>query len=210
MSHITKIDGTIFIPKNQLCHLLEAVQTFCPDCELVQGQSHYRTWKDDHNGKLVGDWPLPDGWTADQIGEGAHHVIRVTDKALKEKFKCGNRSDNRAPYEIGVVPVSVKRDKEGNVLSAVYDPKGTEYTLMTDWWQNGQGLLNLPGIGGRTNGINPQTNKKTEISFGDLYMHYRMMQAKAEAERQGDTISFVKQKDGSYVGQVETQARLGC
>jgi len=209
MSHITAVSGMIFIPKDQLVHLLHAVENFCPDCELIQGESHYRTWKDDHGGKLVGDWPLPDGWTEAMVGEGAHHVIRVTDEAMKKKFGGRARNSSGGPYEIGVVPVRVERDANGKVIRAVPDQDGEEYVLMTDWYANGNGVLNMEGIGQRHMGNNPQTGESTEISFGDLYQAYRMEQAKAEAEMQGDTIAFEKHKDGTYTAQVDTVARIG-
>ncbi len=210
MSHITTTEGAIFIPKDGLIDLLNAVKEFCPDLEFVQGEKHYRTWKDNHDGKLVGDWPLPDGWTASQIGEGAHHVIRVTEAALKSKFSEGSREASSAPYEIGVVPVRVVRDANDNVVSATYDEKGSEYILMTDWWSSGNGILNLPGVGGRVrDAIHPQTGNKTEMSFGDLYMHYRMVQARSEAELQGDTMVFHQESDGTYTATSDTTSRLG-
>jgi hypothetical protein len=95
------------------------------------------------------------------------------------------------------------------VLSAVPNPAAKEYILMTDWYANGNGVLNLPGVGRREMGTNPQTGKKTEISFGDLYMMYQIELARHEAELQGDSFELEKQQDGSYVAKVGTQARVG-
>lgn len=183
---------------SNLLALKMAVEQFCPTMEFVQNCSHYRTWKDNHNGRLVGDWPLPEGWTAEQVGENAVHVIRKTN--------VSNRESAGAPYEIGIVPVRVTRGENGEVLAAVPDSKGTEYILMTDWYNDGNGILEEQGVGRRLS----KTEVKSESAFGELFMHYRMMEAQLEAERLGDSISFEKQPDGSYVAEVDTRARLGC
>jgi hypothetical protein len=217
MSHITTTKGTLCIPKECAIHVKEAIEQFCNTCEFVQGESHYRTWKDNHNGKLVGDWPLPEGWTEAMVGENADHIIRVKDERLKEKFKCNDRNDSRAPYEIGLVSVRAEFDENGNVVKAVPDPDGEHYVLMTDWWSNGNGLLNEPGIGARKMGKHPQTGEQVELSFSDLYMHYQMKMHEAEAERVGDTLQYEQNEDGtlkvnadgSVVAWMETQARLG-
>jgi len=202
MSHITNIDQTMIIPKSGLLALLNAVKTWCPTMELVQGQSHYRTWKDDHNGNLVGDWPLPKGWTANQIGEGAAHVIRVTDNRLVE-LGC-SRTSKQAPYEIGVVPVKVERDANGKVLSAVYDATSEEYVLLADWYASGNGVLREKGLG-----VRKKDAEGKESAFGDLYMFYQMEQKRLDAERVGDVMEFEVQKDGTYIGKVDTVQRLG-
>lgn len=55
-----------------------------------KGSMHYRTYKDGNQGKWVGDWPTPEGMTAEETGDNAVAVIRI-------------KGDNAA-YEIGVVP----------------------------------------------------------------------------------------------------------
>jgi len=206
MSHITTVEGTMTIPRSELPFIAQAIKEFCPDLEIVKNESHYRTWKDNHGGNLVGDWPLPDGWTAEQVGENAAHVIRVTDKYLEKRNL--KRSDSNAPYEIGIVPVKVTRNQDGDVVSAVPDKSADEFVLMTDWYSNGNGILDCQGVGRREMAQHPQTGKKVEMSFGDLYMHYRMMQTKFEAERNGDTVRFNKEKDGTYTAVVETNSRI--
>lgn len=178
---------------------------FCPDLELVHGQKHYRTWKDNHNNRLVGDWKLPTGMTEKEVGENAAHVIRMKESALKGK----NRTDGNAPYEIGLVPVTVTRDAQGNVTSTKVDPQGKEYALMTDFWAQGNGIMTAEGVGQHKVGTNPETGKKEDQSFSDLYMYYRMMEAKRTAERNGDQIHFDKQKDGTFIAQVDTRQRIG-
>lgn len=206
MSHITTVSGTMTIPRSELIFLAQAIQQFCPDLELVKNQSHYRTWKDNHGGRLVGDWPLPEGWTADQVGENASHVIRVTDSYLKKRGVL--RGDSNAPYEIGIVPVKVTRDEDGEVVKAVPDSTSDEFVLMTDWYADGNGILSCEGVGKREKAEHPQSGKEVEMSFGDLYMHFRMMQAKYEAERNGDTMTFHKEKDGTYTATVQTDGRI--
>lgn len=185
---------------DNLLALKMAIEQFCPTMEFVQNCSHYRTWKDNNGGQLVGDWPLPEGWTAAQVGENAVHVIRK--KSVK------NRDSGSAPYEIGIVPVKVTRGENGAVLGAVPDANGTEYILMTDWYHDGNGVLNEEGVGRRL-ATPTKANPGAESAFGELFMHYRMMEAQLEAERLGDTISFEKQADGTYVAEVNTAARLG-
>lgn len=207
MSHVTTVSDALTIPESELIHLLNAIREFCPDLELVENQNHYRTWAADH-GSAMG---VPEGWSRDDVGKNAKHVIRVTDAALRGRFNISDRNQSGAPYEIGVVPVRVIRDDAGNLVKTIPDPNGTEYTLATDWFNNGNGLLSVEGLGAHTRDyVNPQTGKRGEMAFGDLYMHYRMMQAKHEAEMQGDTLTFEKQKDGTYVAVADTVARVGA
>jgi hypothetical protein len=208
LSHITATDSTKIIPQSGLLALQNSIGEWCPGCEFVEGQAHYKTWKDNHKGQLVGDWPLPEGWTADQIGEGAHHVIRLTDERLAELGI--KREAGTAPYEIGVVPVKVERDGEGNVISTVYDDEGTEYILMTDWYNSGNGLCKEKGIGVRKTTVDPKTKEKKESVFDELYMFYQMEQKKLDSERVGDKIEFEEQPDGTYVAAVNTVARTGA
>lgn len=70
------------------------------------GRGHYRTWKDDHGGRLVGDWDLPEGVTADQVGENADFVISVP-KSLDPQGRC---------YELGIV-----RDEKDKCWYPSYD-----------------------------------------------------------------------------------------
>jgi hypothetical protein len=53
-----------------------------------KGHMHYRTWKDAH-GRLVGDWPIPEGMTEAEVGDNAVAIIRV--------------KDNGASYDVGVI-----------------------------------------------------------------------------------------------------------
>jgi hypothetical protein len=59
-------------------------------CEPRKG--HYRTWKDE-NGGWVGDWPLPKGVSAKEMGDNADYVISVP---LME-------DPGKRCYELGIV-----------------------------------------------------------------------------------------------------------
>ncbi len=179
MSHVSEFTGVIItsIPALQF-----AIQQFCPGCELVQ-QSHYRTWKDDHNGQFVGDWKGPAGVDSAQLGDNALYVIRATEKCLRETFKLTTRDGHTSPYEIGVVA-------RGN----------GEFTLMADFWNQGNGLLKLPGLG--------IYDYAKNAAFADLFMYYRMAEQRAVAMARGDDIEFEQQAD-RWVATVHTKQAIG-
>jgi hypothetical protein len=199
LSHVIDVNQNPTL--TNLSALADAVAAFCPECELVQGQSEYRTWKTD-NGKLVGDYPLPNGWTAEDVGQHAVGVIRLTDEALKKRgIDTEQRNGHGKPYEIGIVPVTCQRDEEGKIISSK-PGEGEEYMLVTDFWASGNGLLLAEGLSG--------PNRYGDKALGDLYMHYRMAEAKQAAEKVGDKLSFQKQQDGSWLGVSNTTARVGA
>lgn len=82
--------------------------------EHKDGKGHYRTWKDDHGGNLVGDWPLPEGVTAAEVGNNADFVISVP-ASLDPRGRC---------YELGIV-----RNKKDNCWYPSHD-----------FYQGGMGL----------------------------------------------------------------------
>lgn len=69
--------------------------------ECEPGKGTYRTWKSDH-GRWVGDWPLPEGVSAEEMGSNADFVISVD-------------GDPQA-YELGIV-----RDEKDNCWYPAYD-----------------------------------------------------------------------------------------
>jgi hypothetical protein len=89
--------------------------------ELVEGKTY--KWF----GQSVGDYPLPVGFTAADMGK-CDFVIRVTDSALEA---AGLSRDN--VYEVGVV-----RRRDGK----------PGYMLMYDFWNNGYGLM--PFLSGKS------------------------------------------------------------
>ena len=181
MSHITDFSAMETI--TDLTALQRAVQKFCPTLEYVRGESHYRTWKDDHGGQLVGDYPVPPGWTKEEVGENAVDVIRVKPE-----------HNNGKMYEIGVVP---HKQKPGH------------YNLIADFWAQGNGILEQPGVG---RAYRPTTKpgepREREKAFDDLLEGYAMMEVAREAERQGDTVTFNQDEEGWYAD-INTEARLG-
>lgn len=110
MSHVTTVECQI---KD-----LDALEKACAaiGLELVRGQQTYHWY-----GRHVGDYPVPEGFKANELGN-CEHAIRVKSPA----------QGHRKPYEIGVVK---RRDgKEG-------------YTLLFDFWAGGYGLEAVAGTG---------------------------------------------------------------
>lgn len=100
MSHITLKEAET---RDQQVTDLAAFERACKRCglEFRRGQTTYRTWKT-HAGRLVGDWPLPQGYTADEIGTCEHAAAIPGDAAA---------------YEIGLVPSR----KYPGTYSLIYD-----------------------------------------------------------------------------------------
>ena len=99
MSHVASIELEI----KDLDALDEACETL--GLELVRGQKTYKWW-----GHSVGDYPLPTGFKASDLGK-SEHAIRIP-------------GDKNA-YEIGVVP---RRDGKPG------------YTLLWDFYAGGYGM----------------------------------------------------------------------
>lgn len=116
MSHLTDIKTLIrFDELNSLESCLDRL-----GLELVRNVPRYK-WYGTH----VGDYPLPEGFTKDELGM-CEHVIRI-------KPKLGETEDEQKArekaYEIGVVR---RKDGQG-------------YTLMFDFWMGGYGIEALAG-----------------------------------------------------------------
>jgi len=97
MSHVAKIELEI----NDLDTLKAACVRL--GLEFIQDQKHYR-WYNEH----VGDYPLPEGFTVDDLGR-CDHAIRVTG----------------ASYEVGVV----RRGSKYVLLWDFYSSGGLERKL---------------------------------------------------------------------------------
>jgi hypothetical protein len=104
MSHVATVDVEI----KDLDALAEACKRI--GLEFVSGQQTYRWY-----GMSVGDYPLPAGFTADELGK-CEHAIRIP--------------GSETAYEIGVV---CRRDGRAG------------HTLMWDFWAGGKGLEALAG-----------------------------------------------------------------
>lgn len=108
MSHIAQIDLDI---KD-----LDSLKKACIDLGLNfnEDKKTYKWW-----GKSVGDWPLPQGFTEDDLGK-CDHMISVKDA----DSKC---------YQVGVV-----RRRDGR----------PGYTLLWDFFEGGYGLQKAIGDNG--------------------------------------------------------------
>lgn len=104
MSHVTTIEAEI--------RDLDSLKAACADLglEFREGQQTYR-WYGTH----VGDYPLPQGFSKNDLGK-CLHAIGV--------------KGNKQAYEIGVV---ARRDGKPG------------YTLMWDFWAGGHGLQKVVG-----------------------------------------------------------------
>ena len=108
MSHIAKIKVEI---KD-----LDALKSIAKKLglEFVEGQKSYRWY-----GRSMGDAPLPEGFTKDDLGK-CDHALRIPQSV----------QDYRQPYEIGVV-----KRKDGK----------SGYELLWDYWNGGYGLTDKIG-----------------------------------------------------------------
>ena len=111
MSHVATIDLEI-----KDLDALAAAAKFI-GLEFVKGQETYK-WYGSH----VGDYPLPQGFKASELGK-CEHALRIP--------KSENTSENC--YEVGVV-----RRRDGK----------PGYTLLWDFWNRGYGLQDKIGDNG--------------------------------------------------------------
>lgn len=109
MSHVATVDLHVTDLK-----ALAAAAAAC-GCELIEGQQKYKWY-----GRSVGDYPLPAGFSAQDLGK-CEHAIRVK---RKEGTFAGQT------YEVGVCK---RRDGKPG------------YTLLWDFWQGGFGLEQAVG-----------------------------------------------------------------
>lgn len=110
MSHIAQVDVQILD--------LDALSAACQrlGLELVRGQQTYRWY-----GKSVGDFPLPTGFTAAELGT-CEHAIRMTASSVESRHPL----DTAGPaYEIGVC-----RRRDGK----------PGHALLWDFFDGGYGL----------------------------------------------------------------------
>jgi hypothetical protein len=107
MSHVAKIELEI--------RDLDALASACKSLglELVKGQQAYKWY-----GTVVGNYPLPEGFSKKDLGK-CEHAVRIP--------------GNSAAYEIGVA-----RRRDGR----------PGYTLLWDFWRGGFGLQDKVGDGG--------------------------------------------------------------
>jgi len=109
MSHIAQVAVEI--------KSLEALKVAAARCglEFREGKQTYNWY-----GRSVGDYPLPMGFTASELGK-CEHAIGIPGCHATGRYE---------PYELGVV-----RRRDG----------GEGYTLLWDFWDGGHGLEALVG-----------------------------------------------------------------
>lgn len=112
MSHVATIETEI--------HDLDALAAACESLglELVRNQKVYNWF-----GRSVGDYPLPVGFTAAELGT-CDHAIRIKGTSLNGKI------DRTQPYEIGL---ALRRDGKSG------------YTMLWDTYHGGHGLVEKVG-----------------------------------------------------------------
>jgi hypothetical protein len=142
---------------------------------IDSGKMHYRTWKTDH-GKWVGDYPQPEGMTADETGNNGVAVIALAGKAAEE---------NPQAYEIGLI--------------ARQDEQGTNFSMVHDFYGGGLGLEKFVGPTVK------DRNQKVTDAHGDLLMHYQMACTQMAAEELGHSIEFEQNQDGTYDAVVDRE-----
>lgn len=154
------------------------IKSKCPELELVK-QKTYRTWTTDHDGRLVGDHPLPGVYQLKMMAALKRQGIDVHAKAealnvtlpnlaelekkpwtLTQQLKLLQDKVFKAEYDkicsevVGKDAEFVIRYKQGKGDSQAYEigliphplRKG-EYLMMTDFYQQGYGLLKAKGVG---------------------------------------------------------------
>lgn len=148
---------------------LEAVRLAATNCGLAcEARSDYRWY-----GQSVGDYAVPAGFTAAELGKNAVLVLAVPEPKRSElRHRYG-----QDPYELGIVP----------------DPLNPGcYTMMCDYFMRGYGLCDLVGDPIYADG---QLEQLAPL----FLMHYRMCADAVSARQAGDTIQFERQPDGSFV-----------
>ena len=107
MSHVCKIELMI--------RDLDALEAACKEIglELVRNQDHFKWF-----GRSVGDYPIPEGFTAEDMGK-CQHAIRIP--------------GNKKAYEIGITQ---RRDGKPG------------FQLLWDFWAGGYGLREVIGEDG--------------------------------------------------------------
>lgn len=102
MSHVEKAVGTISDDPKLLDCIEKALAEVFPTAKLHRGKKHYNWF-----GRHVGDHPLPEGFTAGELGK-CEHAISLDG--------CG--------YEVGIV-----KSKKGVGFSLLFDFWGTGQKL---------------------------------------------------------------------------------
>lgn len=150
---------------------------------LAQANMHYRTYNSDHGGRGFGDW---------RQRSNGHDAIAVITMSPEQIAARSGEYAGVQPYEVGVIA----------------DPNNPgKYTLSYDPFMEGYGIT--PLIGQPIYDKSSSRTGECEVLCPTIDMHYRMACDVLAARELGDTLTFEQQQDGSYVGYVATQERLG-
>lgn len=145
---------------------LEAVKLAAKNLGLkCEERSTYKWW-----GHSVGDYPIPHGYTADELGKNAVLVLSVTDEL---RARLGIKNDC---YELAVI-----EDRQNPGC----------YTYMYDFYNQRNGLDRVIG--------SPVLEEGKVVTVAPTFlMHYRMCADAISATEVGDTIEFAELEDGSW------------
>lgn len=191
MSHVASMDTA---PGKPIFSDIKALRQAAKmlGCELVERNTY--KWY----GTSVGDFPLPPGVKAEDLGNNAKYVIQLTAKTKKE-LNCENA------YEVGIIE----------------DPNNPGcYLPMYDFWQGGYGInqkLGDPIFEGHAR------DGKVKTLLPKLMQQYHMVCDSYAAAEAGDKITFLKTADAhkkfpqmfpakgdqdTWVSIVDTSARI--
>lgn len=149
---------------------LEAVKLAALNLGMnCEERTTYEWW-----GHSVGDYPIPAGFTKEELGKNAVLVLSLSEAQRLEAEKVYGRGVK--PYELAVVA----------------DPANPGcWTLMCDFFNGGYGLSGVVGA---------PIGEGDAITIAPLLMmHYRMCADALSAREAGDSIRFEAQADGSWV-----------
>jgi len=146
---------------------LEALKMACDMLGLeIEVRSNY-AWFNRH----MGDYPLPAGMKANELGNNAKFVVKLTEATASKRADTSH-----IPYEIGMVE----------------DPNNPGcYTPIYDFWAGGYGLeetVGAPLFEGKD-------TRKVQMLCPKLKQFYDMCCDKLAAQQAGDNIQFLTAKD---------------
>jgi len=122
-------------------------------------------------GRSVGDWKIPEGWTAADMGRNAVLVLSAGPD-------CRKKHGMHSAYEMAIIP-----DKK--------NPGA--YTVMYDFYGPGRELekvIGKPVVDYRT--------QEAEAVAPEFVKHYRMCADALSAAELGEEITFEQEADGSW------------
>jgi hypothetical protein len=196
----------------------ETIKENCPTLKMVK-KEHFRTWIDDHGG-LVGDYVLPGVYqykilkevlqakTAEELEKKTGIKVDLETLiqkplTLKEWRSLMQDSDVSKKYHYYVKNV-VGKDAEFVITSGknTYDigvvrcPKNPkEYHMLTDFYNQGKGLLKEPGVGQH------KVEDGKDVWATELKQEYSVRAARKSIERQLKTNPAYR---GAKVTEVKT------